>query len=85
MQQAKRGFRFKRHRSPVGLDALQQAKGAHNIGLDEIFWAVNGAVYMRLCGKVDNRSGLVCRQQTGHQRSIADVAFYKNMALVTRK
>ena len=40
---------------------------------------------MRLCRKVDNRSGPVFLQQAGHQHGIANVAFYKDVALVIRQ
>ena len=40
---------------------------------------------MRLSCKVHDGSWLMSRQQTGHQRRIANVTFYEDVALVTRQ
>ena len=63
--------------SPGG---FQQAQRADHIGLDEVFGPVDGAVHMRLGGKVDDGAGLVLGQQLGNQIKVADIALHKSVA-----
>ena len=82
MQQAKRRFCLRRQTTPVGPHGLQQSKGADDIGLDEVFGAVNRAIDMAFGGEVDDGPGPIFCQQAGDQRAVADVAMDENMALI---
>jgi hypothetical protein len=67
---------------PVTTHFFQQVEGADDVGLDEIFRAVNGAVDVTFGGEVDDRARLVLRQQFADQFTIADVTLDKEMATV---
>jgi len=58
-------------------------EGTDDVGLDEVAGAVNGAVDVALGRKIDHGARLVLEQQGGHQRRVAKIAFYKDMAIVT--
>ena len=62
VQEAKAGFGFAFQPTPVGAHGFQQAKGADNVGLDEVFGAVDGAVHVAFGGEVDDGAGLVLGQ-----------------------
>ena len=66
----------------VGAGAFQQVKGADDIGLDEVFRAVDGAVHMAFSGKVEDGARLVLGQQTADQLRIADIALHEEVARV---
>ena len=57
-------------------------EGADDIGLDEVFWAVNAAVDVRFSGKIDDGAGFVFGKKARYQRSIADVATYEDVTWV---
>ena len=63
-----------------GTHRLQQTEGSDDIGLNEVFRAVNAAVHMRFGGKIDHRARLVLGPQLAGQFEIADVALYEDMA-----
>ena len=67
---------------PVGAHALQQACGAHHIGLDKVFRAVDGAVDMAFGGKVEHSTRLVLRQQLGQQGCVADITLHKHVPCI---
>ncbi len=67
--------------APVSPHGLQQSESAHDVGLDEITGAMDGAVHMTFGSKVDHSAGLVLGQQTADQGGITDVALHQ---LVTR-
>jgi hypothetical protein len=77
------GVRFKP--APVGAHAFEQVEGAHDVGVDEIAGAVNGAVHMALGGKIHHGSGLVLCQQAGDQCRIAKITLHKHMATILAK
>jgi hypothetical protein len=56
----------------VGTYGLKQAEGTDDIGLDEVFRAVNAAVDMRFSGEVDDSARLVLGQQSGDQVKVAN-------------
>ena len=49
-------------RLPIRAHGLQQAHGAHHIGLDEVFGAVDGAIHMALGRKIKHGTRLVLGQ-----------------------
>jgi hypothetical protein len=67
---------------PVATHRLQQAEGAHDVGFDEVAWAVDGAVHMAFGRKVHHRAGLVFGQQARDQRGVANVALHKHVVRV---
>ncbi len=66
----------------VGAHRFEQAEGADDIGLDEVFRAVDAAVDMRLGRKIDHRTRLVLGQQAADQFDVANVALDENMARI---
>ena len=68
---------------PKASHRLQQAEGAHDVGLNELTGAMDGAVHMAFGGKVDHRAGLVLGQQAADQVGIADVALKQLVAYIT--
>ena len=67
---------------PISAHRLQQAEGAHDVGLDEVTGAVDGAVDVALGREVDHGAGLVLGQQAADQGGIANVALHKDVAFV---
>jgi hypothetical protein len=63
MQQAKASFGVPLQAAPVGARSFQQTKGADDVGLDEVFGAMDGAVDVAFGGEVENGTGLVLGQQ----------------------
>ena len=57
-------------------------KGADDVGLDEVFRAVNAAVDVRFGCKVDDGAGFVVGKKAGYQRGIADVSTYEDVTRV---
>ena len=45
--------------TPIGSCALQQIKGANDIGLYKLGWTMDGAIDMAFSSEIDNRSGLM--------------------------
>ena len=82
VQEAERGLLVSRKRRPMRTHRFEQAEGADDVGLNEVFGAMNGAVHMALGGEVDDRAGPVLGQQPGHQRTVADVALHEHMACI---
>ena len=64
MQEAKNRLWLTWQATPIRAHRLQQPEGAHDVGLDEVFRAVDGAVNVRLCCKIDNGAGLVLAEQS---------------------
>ena len=62
VQEAEGGLFFRRQAVVVGADRFEQVEGADDVGLDKVFRAVDGAVYVAFCSKVDNGAWLVCSQ-----------------------
>ena len=58
---------------------LQQAKGAHDICLDETFRIVDRAVDMALGREIDNGPWLMLHQQARDELLVGNVSFDKNM------
>ena len=67
---------------PVGTDGFEQAEGADDVGLDEVFRAVDAAVDVRFGGKIDDGAGLVLGEQFGDEVEIADVALDEDVARI---
>ena len=61
---------------------LQKPEGAQHVGLDEVFGAVDGAVYVRFGRKVDHGARLVLGQQAGYQGGVANVAWHEDVARI---
>jgi hypothetical protein len=57
-------------------------EGADDVGLDEIFGAVDAAVDVRFGGKIDDGARLVFGQQAADQGEVADVALDEDVARV---
>ena len=75
-------LRFGGEAVPVGAHGFEQAEGADDVGLDEIFRAVDAAVNVRLGRKIDDGAGLVLGEQPGDELEIADVALDEVVARV---
>src|SRR3990167_4092132 len=72
MQKPERSLGIGLQATKVGPHALQQVEGAHDIGLNEVLWSVDGAVHMALGGKVEDGSGLVLGQQRSEERRVGE-------------
>ena len=68
--------------TPVGAHGFEQAEGADDVGLDEVFRAVDAAVDVRFGGKIDDGAGLVLGEQLGDEVEVADVALDEDVARV---
>ena len=64
---------------PVGAHGFEQAEGADDIGLNEIFRAVDRAIDMRFGRKINHCARLVFSQQLADQIKVADIAVGKDM------
>jgi hypothetical protein len=82
MQEAEGGLVCRGQAAPVSPHRLEQAESAHDVGLYEIFRAVDGAVHVAFGGKVQHRAGAVFGQQAVHQRAVAQVAVHEGVALI---
>ena len=67
---------------PVGAHGFEQAEGADDVGLDEVFRAVDAAVDVGFGGKIDDGAGLVLGKQLGDEVEVADVALDKDVARI---
>ena len=74
VQEAEGGLLFRRQAVVVGTDRFEQVEGANDVGLDKVFRAVDGAVYVAFGGEVDDGAWLVCSQQLINQCLVADIA-----------
>jgi len=83
MQKAKGCLGFTLQASPIAAHRIQQVKRADDVGLDEVARAVSGAVNMAFGREVDQGTGLVLCQQSGHQCTVANVALHENVAHIT--
>ncbi len=59
MQEAKGRLAGFVQAAPVGAHGFQQAEGADDIGLDEVFRAVNGAIHVAFRSEIDHGARLV--------------------------
>ena len=82
MEEAEAVLRFAVKSVPVGADSFEQAEGADDVGLDEVFRAVNAAVDVRFGGKIDDGARLVLGKQPGDEIEVADVALDEEVARV---
>lgn len=74
MQETERLLRIARQGFPVGAHRFEQAEGANDVGLDEVFRAMNRTIDMRLGGEIDHRTRLMLGQQLLDQRRVGDIA-----------
>jgi hypothetical protein len=58
-------------------------KGGDDVGLDEVFRAMDAAVHMAFGGKIDDGARLVFGEKASDQGWIAYVALHENMAAIT--
>jgi hypothetical protein len=72
----------RRQAIPVRAHRLQQAEGADDIRLDEVFRAVDAAVDVALGGKIDDGARAVLVQQPGYQRGIADISLDEDVTRI---
>ena len=82
MEEAEVVLRFAGEAVPVGADGFEQAEGADDVGLDEVFRAVDAAVDVRFGGKIDDGARLVLGEQPGDEVEVADVALDEEVARV---
>ena len=80
VQEAEGGFVVGGQLAPVAARGFEQAEGADDVGGDEVFGTVDGAVDVAFGGKVDDGARAVFGQQAIHQRAVADVALHKAVA-----
>ena len=66
--------------APVGARRFQQREGAFDVGANEFAGAMDGAIDVRLGGKMDDGARLPLGQQTVEQAPVADVAAHEGMA-----
>jgi hypothetical protein len=59
---------------PVGACGFEEVECSDDIGLDEIAWAVDGAIDVGFCGEVDDGVGFVGGEDVVEEGSIPDVA-----------
>jgi hypothetical protein len=67
---------------PVATDCFEQVESADDIGLDEIFRAVDRTINVGFGSKVDDRARLVLRQKSPRQFAVANVAMDEDVPLV---
>ena len=82
MEEAEAVLRFAGEAVPVGAHGFEQAEGADDVGLDEVFRAVDAAVNVRFGGKIDDGAGLMLGKQLGDKVEVADVALDEEVARV---
>jgi len=71
---AARGF-FKR--APIGTHRFEQVEGAHDVRLDEIAGAMDGAIHMGLGGEIQHGTRLFFSQQRIDRCAIADIGLHE--------
>ncbi len=80
MQEAEgRLFGF-RQAAPISAHGFEQPKGANDVGLDEVFGALDGAVHMAFGREVQHCAGPVLGQQGIDQGAVAQVALHEVVA-----
>jgi len=82
VEDAEAVLRFEAKSVPVGADSFEQAEGADDVGLDEVFRAVNAAVDVRFGGEIDDGPRLVLGKKPGDEIEVADVALDEAVARV---
>ena len=68
--------------APKAPHRFEQVEGAHDVGLDELARAVDGAVHMAFGREVDHRTRPMLGQQAVDQGAVADVALHQLVACV---
>jgi len=82
VQEAEGGFVGFGQAAPVCAHGFEQAEGADDVGLDEVFGAVDGAVHMTFSREVQHGAGAVLGQQGIDQGAVAQVALHEVVARV---
>ena len=82
MEEAEVVLRFAVEAVPVGAHGFEQAEGADDVGLDEVFRAVDAAVDVGFGGKIDHGAGLMLGEQFGDEVEVADVALDEEVARI---
>jgi hypothetical protein len=77
VQEAEGGLVGLRHGAPVGTNFFQQAEGAYHVGVDELAWAVDGAVNMTFSRKVQDGAGPVLGQSSAHSVAVGNVCLHQ--------
>src|SRR5687768_2354046 len=67
---------------PIAARGFQEPEGTHNVGLNKLFRAVNGAVNMALSGKIDDRTRPIAAKQVSYKSRVTDITLYENVALI---
>ena len=83
VQEAEHGLVGIAHPIPVTAHFFQQMEGADDVGLDEVFRAVDGAIDMRFGSEIDDRARLLFSQLFGDQSTFADVALDEDVVTVS--
>ena len=79
VQEAEGGLFGLREAVVVGTHRFQQVEGADDVGLDKVFRAVDGAVYVTFGGEVDDGARLELGQQLGDQRLVTDITLNEDV------
>src|SRR5713101_4690608 len=79
MQETEMHALLRRKATPVAQGFLQQRESADNVGLDEIAWAVDGAVNMAFSGEIHHRIRLVFLEQLTQRRAFADALLFESV------
>ena len=66
---------------PVATGGLEKSECANDVGLYEVFRAMNGTVNVTLGGKIENGAGLVALSNDQRAR-IADITLYEDMTVI---
>jgi hypothetical protein len=66
--------------APVLAHGFKQVEGAQHVGLHERLRAMDGAIHMALCSKIEDGARSVLLEQIGHQLAIADIPLHENMS-----
>lgn len=82
VQEAKGTFAVFRQRFMVMACGFQEAEGADDVGLDEVFGAVDGAVHMAFRREVDDGPDGVFFQERRDQFEVGDIALDKAVAVI---
>ena len=82
VQKTKCGFVRITQAVVVGAGRFQQIEGANDIGLDEIFRAVDGTIHMAFGREIDDGAWFVLHQELVQQRLVANIALHKDVPLV---
>ena len=82
MQETEGLFAFFRQGIVMLARGFEQAVCADDVGLDEVFGAVDGAVHMAFGCKVDDSTDGVFLQEGGYKPEVADVALDEAVAVV---